>query len=241
VANVDIDKLQESLEKMASTINRSARHTEKIPELKKKVEETTTKVVELSTEMRGMNERVTKVEGKVDEGHACQIPDTIESLKQSQRETSQKIETDVQHGIKQSGEINLLKKDAAAIGTDIDEIKKAPRRMFYGLVGIVFTILTGAGGAIWFLAELSKDVEFERTQRTEQFDRIEKHIKVVGRRADPTPIRQDIDALERTIEVSNGHEQEYGELCVGMPPYEKRVFKNSLIRRGKRIPISCLE
>jgi small-conductance mechanosensitive channel len=241
VSDIDVDSLNRSLEKMASTINRSARHTEQIPDIKKKVEETTRNVVELNVEMRGVSDRVSKVEEKVEKGHECAQVEVISEIKSDQRDTSRKIETDIQHGVKQEAEIKSLKKESASLETDVEEIKKAPRRMFFSLLGMVFTVLTGAGGAIWFLAELSKDVEFERTQRVEQSKRMFDAIKAVGTKADPTPITQEINQLEKTIQVSNGHEQEYNLLCADAPPYEKRVIRKSLRRRGKRIPSSCLE
>lgn len=240
MSNVDVEKLQKSLEKMASTINKSARHTEKIPDIQKKVDQTTEGVIELKTEMRGMTDRVSKVEVKVDEGHACQIPDTIAALKDTQREASQKIELDVQHGIKQSGEITALKKETSEIEADVQDIKKVPRRMFYSLISIVITILVGSGGAVWFLAELSKDVEFERQQRTDQFERIETQIKAVGTKADPAQIRNELVELEQAVKTSNGHEEEFHLLCDGMPTYQRRTVRKVLLKNNRRIPESCL-
>jgi hypothetical protein len=239
--SVDIEKLQNSLEKMASTINRSASHTERIPEIQKKVESTVEKVVTLVTKMDVTTERLTKIEDRVDRGHECFQVDVISELKDSQRESSQKIETDVRKGIEQQAQIAAIIRDQSQTETDVADIKKAPRRMFYGLVSIVITILIGAGGAVWFLAELGKDVEHEQEQRVEQFKRIETQIKVVATKADTAPMRTAIEGLEAEIETSNGHRQAYDDLCQDMPRHEKRFMRRTLAARGRSLPVSCQE
>lgn len=241
VSDLDVEKLHQTLDKMASTINKSAKHTEQIPDIKKKVESTSDKVIQLDTKMESMTERVTTIEGKVDRGHDCFQIDVIAELKKKQDDSSQKIDTDINKGIEQRAKLDALVKEQASTEQDVEDIKKAPRRMFYGLLGVIVTIVTGSLGAAWFLAELSKDVEFERTQRTEQFRRIESQIQVVGTKADTAPMRQQLNEIEDEIEQSNGHEQRYNALCEDMPRHEKRFFKNSLLKRGKAIPTSCLE
>lgn len=239
--DVDAQKLWESLDKMASAVNRSARHTEQIPEIKRKVNSTGDKVVELDTKMMAVTHRLTRVEDKVDEGHSCQKEEIISEIRENQREVSQKMELDVQKGVRQSGEISALREGQSTIIGDVQDIKRAPQRMFYGLIGIVVTVLLGAGGAIWFLAELNKDVEFERTQRTQEFKRIESQIKSVGERSDNTPVKLAIEELEVEIEESGGQEKRYDSLCEGMMYHERRYMKKTLMKRGRRIPESCMQ
>lgn len=240
LADVDVEKLWESIDKISSAVNKSAKHTEQIPEIKKKVDSTSDKVVALDTKMDAVTGRVTKVEDKVDRGHDCFQVDVIAELKDGQREASQKIEKDVQKGIKQAGEIAILKKDTSEVEADVSDIKKAPRRMFYGLVGLIVTVILLGLAGYRFVIEMRKDVEFERTQRTEQFKRLEGQVKAVGQKADTTPIKNEIDQLERAVKVSNGHEEEYNRLCDTMSSPEKRQFRGVLMRRGKRIPRSCM-
>jgi hypothetical protein len=241
VTDVDVEKLHETINKIASAVNASAKHTEQIPDIKKKVDSTSDKVVALDTKMDGVTERVTKVENKVDKGHDCFQVDVIAELKDNHREASQKIEMDVQKGIEQRAKLEALSKEHASTEADVEDIKKAPRRMFFGLLGVIVTIVSGALGASWFLAELQKDVEFEREQRTEQFKRIETQIKAVGSKADTTTVKQTLADIEDEIEESNGHEQRYNALCDGMQRHEKRFMKTTLQKRGKTIPASCLE
>lgn len=241
VSVVDIDKLHLSISKIASAVNRSARHTEQIPEIKRKVEGTSEKVIKLDTKMEHVTERVEKIENKVDEGHECSQIDVIAEIKTDQRDSSQKIEADVQRGIKRSGEIAFLKKETAEIESNVEDIKKAPRRMFYGLIGVIITILTGSGGAVWFLAQLEADVSHEREQRVDQFNRIETQIKSIAKTSNPAPVIRQVQKLERTVDRSTDREEEYNTLCADMPRHEKGVFVKVLRRRGRRIPRSCLE
>lgn len=238
---VSVARLQTTLDKVVSAVNRSARHTAQIPEIKEKVDSTSDKVIQLDTKMDVTTERVTKIEDKVDRGHDCVQVDIISALRDDTREHSQKMSTDVNrvtaHGIKLDG----LKKEHEDTAADVEDIKKAPRRLFYGLVGLVLTVSTLGGGALWFLAELNKDVEFERTQRTQQFKRIEKQMRTISSKADNAPVTLAIEELADEVqEGSNGRAQEFDRLCVGMQPHERRFMKSTLLRRGKRVPQSCL-
>lgn len=241
LSSVNIDELHKTLSKLASAVNRSAKHTEQIPEIKYKIDKTSEKVVELSTKVSGMDNRVNKIEGKVDRGHDCYQIDVLSVLRDDQRSIVQKVEKDIHNGIQWATELTGLKKDAAETEADVEDIKKAPRRLFYGLLGVILTIITGALGAAWFLAELGKDVEFERQQRTEQFKRIEVQIESVSKKADNTAVRKAIMELEDELELSNGHKARYSTLCEEMTPYERRFVKGLLTKRGRIIPESCLE
>lgn len=212
-----------------------------LQEMKPQVGETNKAVVELKTEMKGMGTRLTKVEDKVDRGHGCLNVDVIAELKTNDREQSQKIETDIQKGIERGAVIKGLTKEAASLEADVEDIKKAPRRMLYGLLGIIITLVGGAGTIVWFLSGLNTEVRFEREQRTEQFKMVKAQIEAVGDVADVAPVRADISELNKAVKVSNGHEEEYNEICLEMPRYMKRFVKTEFLKKGKRIPMSCLE
>ena len=239
---IDVDGLYETVGKIASAVNRSALHIERIPEIQRKVETTSERVIELKTEVRGLGERVTRIEGKVDLGHTCQQAEIISEIKDSQRETSRKIETDIQKGIAQAGEIAVLRKESSVTLADVEDIKRAPRRLLYGIIGLVITTFTGLGSGIWFLAELSKDVEHERESRTEQISRVERQLTVIGQKVDTVPlpaVKQAITELAAEVERSNGHAHEYETLCDGFAEREKRRVGEALLRSGKRVPRSC--
>jgi len=237
---VDVERLWETIDKMASAVNRSAGHTEQLPEIKRKVEATSDTVIELSTELRGVGERVTKIENKVDRGHDCFQIDVISEIKDNQRESSQKIDKDVQKGIAHAGELAAVIKDQSQTEADVQDIKKAPRRMFYGLLGVIVVLISGGLSAAWFLAKLETNVAHEQRARVEQFKRIEVQMEAVASKSDTAPVEQALSDLEDELETANGHEEEFNRMCDGMPRHEKRMMKTALQRRGKRVPASCM-
>ena len=241
VASVDIDRLWEVIDKMASAVNATATFTEQIPDIKKKVDDTATKVIELDLKMGLTTERMGRVEAKVEAGHPCPQAKIVGNLQDLQRETSAKIEKDVQKGIAQAGKIAAVVKDQAQIEADVTDIRKAPRRMFYGLIGVIVVLISGGFSAAWFLAKLEANVVHERTQRSAQYKRIESQIKTVGRNSNVGPMKQALVDLEHEIEISNGHERAYNRLCLGMSRGEKVFMRGALSKQGRRLPPSCLE
>ncbi len=240
VTEVDVDKLQTTLDKVVNAVNKSAAHTERIPDIEQDIKKTGKDIVRLETKMDGVCGRVEKVEEKVDQPHDCFQIDVLAQLKQDQREASQKIDTDINKGVAQKSALEALQREHSETEADVEDIKKAPRRMFYGLVAIVITLLTGAGGLIWFIAELNKDVQHERSVRVEQYKRIESGLNKIARTSNTAPVKQAISELTEEVEESNGHAQEFDRLCDDMQRHEKRQMRDLLIRRGKRVPRSCL-
>ena len=113
--------------------------------------------------------------------------------------------------------------------------------MFYGLLGVIMTIVAGGLSAAWFLAQLERNVAHEQEQRVEQFKRIESQIKSAASKSNTAPVTKALENLEDEIETSNGHEEAYNSLCDGMPRHERRFMKTTLTKRQKRVPTSCLE
>lgn len=236
VTSKDIERIQSSIQKIASAVNKSAAHTARIPKIESKVDATSDKVIELNTKLANASDRVNKIEDKVDQGHRCVQVEIISELKDNQRETSQKIEAGAHRSIAGSARMDNIEKIATTTESDVEEIKKAPRKMFYSLIGVMITVATGLAGGIWFLAELSKDVEFERAQRTEQMQRIEVEVKTIGKKADPTPIKQELQELGRAVSHSR---DEFDNLCIGLSSGEKRSLIKLFRRRGRKTPTSC--
>lgn len=242
----DMSSLFKKVEKVDRVLMRMAPHVSLVPEVKEKVEETATRVTRVEEKLEANRERVAELDKKVhtavNRAHDCHQVSVIAEIKDSQREASQKIEKDIQKGIEMKAELAGLVKASASMESDVEEIKKTPQRLLWGILGLIVTIISGAGGAVWFLAELNKDVQFEREQRREQISRIESQIKTVATKADPAPIRQEISQLTKTVAVSNGYEEEFNRICDDMPPSDKRILRSTLSKRGKkRIPSSCLE
>lgn len=145
--------------------------------------------------------------------------------------------------VAQYAKIESLSKQAAETEADVGEIKKAPRKMVQALIGVMASIVIGAGGSVWFLAELSKDVEFERYRREGQIKQIEAQIKKQGQPQleKVGRIHSRITQLEHTIGTVKELEQEYDNLCIEMNRSERKAMKAVLRRRGRKIPGSCLQ
>lgn len=233
---VDAERLWDTLNKITSAVNKSARHTAQIPDVQKKMDSMGVKVVELKTEMHGMGDRVSRMEKKVDRPHDCYQVDVIAEVKDKQRDASGRIRADGSKLIEASTKLDGISDDVANLNKEIEAVREGPRRLLYGLLGIIFTIITSVGGLLWFLAELGKDVEFERVQRTEQLKRIENQSK-----REYKAIRHNIDELTQSVRVSVAREEDFDLMCKGMRSGEKRLLRVTLNRRGRPVPSSCLE
>lgn len=234
--DADSEKLWDTLNKITNAVNKSAQHTAKLPDIQKKMESMGVKVVELGVEMRGMGDRVSKMEKKVDRPHDCYQVDSISEVKDRQKDASSRMRAESTSLAETKAKLDATAEDVSNLTGEIEIIRAGPRRMFYGLIGMIFTVLTSVGGLLWFLAELSKDVEFERVQRTEQLKRLEEHNKQGA-----SAIRRDIDELSRAVKVSVAREEDFDLLCEGMRSSDKRILRTNLNRRGKPVPTSCLE
>lgn len=232
----DNDKLWETLNRITHAVNKSAQHTAKLPDIQKKVESMGVSVVEVRAEMRGMGNRVSRIEEKVDKPHVCYQVDSISEVKGRQRDASSRMRVETAALTETKTKLDATVEDVANLTGEIEIIRAGPRRMFYGLIGVILSILMSVGGLVWFLAELNKDVEFERVQRTQEFKRLEAH-RENGAKA----IRRDIDELSRAVKVSVAREEDFDLLCEGMRSSEKRVFRTTLQRRRKPVPPSCIE
>jgi len=212
-----------------------------LKDIKPQVNETNKAVVGLQVDMRNMGERVSKVEERVEKGHDCHNIEVIAELKTSAKEQSTKFITDAREDAQQAEKIRNLAKEAAALEADVDDIRKGPRRMFYGLIAIVVTLMSSAGMAVWFLSGLNTELKEERLQRAEQIKTIRAEIDSVGVIADPTPLKTEVSELREVVQTSNGHAEEYNAQCEGMSEFEKRFWRDTLIKRGRRIPESCFQ
>jgi hypothetical protein len=220
----------------------------RVPQIEEKIDDVVERVIRFEEKSQVNKESVEKLEKRVQEEsgrpYECSQLATIKELRDGQKETAVKLELEVQENVGQAAKLDTVVKDISSVETDVTEIKRVPQRMFYGLIGVIITILVGAGGSVWFLAELNKDVEFERTRRAEQYKQIEVQIRSVaskaGTRAAPRLEKQMItDALQAA--VSAGSDSEYNAMCRSMSLREKRVLHAMLIRQGKRVPTSCLD
>lgn len=241
----DMNSLFKKVEKVDRVLARMAGPVSQIPEVRDQVEETATRVTRVEEKVEASKQRISKLDNKiqkaVEKSHSCHQVGTLSEMRDVQREVVQKVDKDLFEGVKMKTKLESLEKNVSTAGADIDEVKKAPQKLFYSMIGVIVTILAGAGGAIWFLAELNKDVEFERSQRTEQIDRIESQIKEVKFKSNIEPVKIEMEKMEKNIDSLSVNTKAFNELCDGMTKFDKMAIRNTLKRRKRRIPISCLD
>lgn len=225
---VDIVRLWKTIDKIASVVNQSARHTETIPDIHKKVDATGIKVVDMNAEMKGLGRRVNRIESKVDKPHDCYQIDALSEMKDRLRASSQRIDSGVVASVETKERLEAARSEISDLNGDIQVIRAAPKRLFYGLAGIFVTLLLTGGSAVWFLAELNKDVQFERTQRVEQFERIEKQNRAV-----PGLIRGEIAGLEKTVSATRVSVDDFNNLCRGMTRHQRKFVQGAFRKQGE--------
>ena len=241
----DMTSLFKKVEKVDRVLARMSGPVSQIPDVRDQVEETATRVTRVEEKVEASKQRISKLDNKiqkaVEKSHSCHQTGTLSEMKDVQREVVQKVDKDLFEGVKMKTKLESLEKNVSTTGADIEEVKRAPQKLFYSMIGVIVAIITGAGGAVWFLAELNKDVEFERSQRTEQIDRIETQIKEVKLKSNIEPVKLGMEKLEKNVHSLNENTKAFNELCDGMSKFDKMAIRNTLKRRKRRIPVSCLD
>lgn len=238
----DLSGMFRKTEKMERLLLRMAPPISRIPEVESKVDNSIERVTRVEEKIEAQKDKISYLDQKVlreSRPHDCYQVDVISELKNDQKEASQKIDTDIQRGVKHSTIIKTITDDIQSTTLAIDDMRKAPRRMFYSFI---VAIITSVVGAVWFLADLSKDVEIERAQRTQQISKIEDQMKGVVeviKKVDTAPVARQVERLERTVR-SNETGKEYNDLCKGMAKREKVSMSRLIKRRNKRVPESCV-
>jgi len=241
----DMVSLFKKIEKVDRVLARMAGPVSQIPEVRDQVEETVTRVTRVEEKLESSKERISELDSKVqsvvEKPHSCYQVGALSEMKDVQREVVQKVDKDMFEGVKMKTKLESLEKNVSTTSADIDEVKRTPQKLFYSVIGVIVTLAASAGGAVWFLAELNKDVEFERSQRTEQINRIETQIKDIGYKNNLEPVRVGMEKLEKDINMFKTNTKSFNELCDGMSKLDKSSMRNILRKRRRLIPISCLE
>ena len=236
----DMPGMFRKTEKMSRLLLRMEAPIARIPEIENKLDNAVERVTRVEEKVDSNKDKVAQLDRRVAESnapHACSHDNTIKELRLDQKSTTGRLEQSARVGVEHSTKIQGLEKSVSEVETSVTDIKQTPRRMIYGMVSILVTLLMTAGGAVWFLAELGKDVEFERTQRTI----LQEQLKSMAQKADQAPVLKRLKSLEKGMNITQEWEEGYNQLCKGMTRQEQRFMKNMLRRRGKAVPDSCLE
>lgn len=236
----DMPGMFRKTEKMSRMLVRMEAPIARIPAIEGKLDSAVERITRVEEKTAGNTSKVSAIEQRVADStkpHGCSHDNTIKELRIDSKSASNRLEQGARVGVEHSTKIDGLEKTVSDVEMNIADIKQSPRRMLYGMAGIILTLLTTAGGAVWFLAELGKDVEFEREQRTI----IQEQVKSMAKRADHGPVLKRLESLEKGMNITQEWEEGYNQLCKGMTRQERRFMKNMLRRREKAVPNSCLE
>jgi hypothetical protein len=236
----DMPGMFRKTEKMSRMLVRMEAPIARIPAIEEKLDDAVERVTRVEEKTAGNTSKVSALERRVSDSskpHDCSHDSTLKELRIDSKSTASRLEQGARVGVEHSTKLEGLEKTVSGVESDIEDIKQSPKRVVLGMASIIVTLLTMAGGAVWFLAELNKDVEFERTQRAA----IQEQIKTMAKRADHGPVLKRLESLEKGMNITQEWEEGYNQLCNGMTRQERRFMKNMLRRRGKAVPDSCLE
>ena len=196
--------------------------------------------------------RITSIETSIRAGHNCVNVNRLERIECDVDKIEEKLEKDVQKGIKQLGAIEATE---TAIMTVNDRINKTNKRLdddsnkyrnswilaISMFVGFIATIV----GAVYGYGELNTNVANDRRTNVEQHKvmttAIEKSNAQVSKVQSDTAknVENQLRNLRLELAASNGHEQRYETLCIGMSSHNKHQQRILFDSNNRRIPESC--
>ena len=237
VAWEEIGRMSKNIRGLVTATNNQAEHVKKIPEMQRdvkaakrssdralqRVELVDTK---LSTELKSIDRRVGKVE---DKGHDCAQVAVISTLRETSLETRQKVEMDVQEGIKTRERLDNTRTDLEAVDKAVKSFSTARRNFFMGLIGVALFIGSTVGTLIWFLSAMDARVDSEQRERREGEKRLTEQVEKMGKAANTAPVQREIKTLTRAVEAANGHETTEA-YCSGLSDRAVRAVKRGVPR-----------
>ncbi len=189
----DQRSMYKKLEKLDGLLQRTIRHVGIIPEIKTKVYASSEKLIELNTIVVAMDERVDRVEQRIDHGHDCYQVDTISNVSESSKQIAATIHDYLESSIKASEKVKRIE-------DDVREIKGNRKWLIGVIIGLLVPMLGSIGSAIWLAATLNERVETQEAVRRQQIERVESVVRASDRRQ--TEALKGIDLqLEKTLTV----------------------------------------
>lgn len=233
----EIGRMSKHLRGLVLATNNQAEYVRQIPEIKRdvkaaevasrkalqKVEVVHTK---LGTQMDNLDRRVGKVE---DRGHDCAQVAAIAGLQETSLETRQKVEKDVQEGVKTRERLEHTRTDVEVVDKKIESFSTAKRNFVLSLIGVVIFGLSTVGSLVWFLSSLNTEFRTEQRERREGQKRLEEQVKSVGKVANVAPVKSEIETLTKAVKASNGHET-VERYCAGLSDRAVRMMKRTMPR-----------
>lgn len=194
--------------------------------------------VKHTTQLDSTNERITRIEDRVDQGHDCRQGNNIKRIEKSIDVIEEEIKRDIRAGIKHGGRLETVENSVNK--------QEARSRNSWILAISMFMGLLGSGiGVVYGYGTLQTNVANDRTVNAAQHKIFTKSIESANKRVEDSQsrntkqIESQIHSLRVELASSNGHAERYESVCEGMRSYEKRVQRNLMSKHGRRVPESC--
>lgn len=186
---------------MTAQLNQIASYVAQIPEVRSLAEAANEGNIRVEERVKALDDRVTRVETKLEEGHDCSKVNTLQRLEAADVSLGAKMQEEIQGSIKHREKLSQVTLSLEKANEAIARNAAVKRQLWIGTLGILLTVLTGMGGAIWFLATLNTEVSRDRSESTKQFNGITTQIKTLERNVHSSwPALEDqIRSLENSV------------------------------------------
>jgi len=211
------------LEKFDRVLNRMIGPIQQIPDIAEKVDGVVERVARVEVLLDTTKERVNGLDAQSRRPHDCFQVDNIERVEVTALSLRKDVEEDTR-------KIELMSKDVASLNEGKKSAKELRRSAHYFWVAIAIGFLTTAGGAIWYMRGVSAEIQFESQARAAQFGQVEKVLTKVSQQTDNTPVVQQIEKLQNTVEA-NGDTQ-MAQWCSGLSDADVQRIKAILPRQS---------
>ena len=176
------------LEKLDGLLLNTIRHVKELPDIKSKVEATGRHLTDIGSKVEVLDNRVNRVEQRLDHGHDCYQVDVIAKISENGKKSAADLQTDIQSGIKVGEKLNYIEEN-------VKSIQSGSKWLVGTLVGLALPILGSIGSAIWFAADLSARMEAQERTQQQRMEQVEKTITSSSRQHTKA-----IQVLDRQLE-----------------------------------------
>lgn len=211
------------LEKLDRVLTRMIDPISQIPDIREKVDSIGERVAKVEVRLDTTKEKVADLDQQSRRPHDCFQVDNIEKIEVSTLSLRKDVEDDTR-------KIELMSKDVASLNEGKKSAKELRRSAHYFWVAIAIGFLTTAGGAIWYMRGVSAEIQLESQARAAQFGQVEKVLTKVSKQTDNTPVVQQIEKLQNTVE-QNGDAQMV-QWCSGLSDADVQRIKAVLPRQS---------
>lgn len=191
-----------SLGTLNAQLNQITGYASQIPEVRSLAEAAKEGNVRVEERVRAIDDRVTRVEKKLDNGHDCSKLSTLQRLEAADAVLVERVQDGIEASIKARERLVVASGRIDKANEAISKNADGKRHVLFAMVGVVMTVLAGLGGAVWFFSSLNTAVARDRVEGTKQFRHITIQIKAIEEKLDNSKVEAQIRALETAVQRS---------------------------------------